>query len=99
MKSLFSIFLAIVMVIGVVVPSMVQLQGEDICEMKEKSGDDAADEDYKIGKEKDIYPFSVQLLSQFNAFSKNNSREKHCFQRDNTVSENHALLPEIPPEA
>ena len=87
------------MVIGVVVPSMVQWQGEDVCEMKEKGGDDDTDEDYKIGKEKDIYAFSIQILTKPNAFSKENSREKQYFQHDSAVSENHAFLPEMPPEA
>ena len=99
MKNLISIFLAIVIAIGVAVPLMVQLQGEDVCEMKEKGEDGDADEDYKIGKEKDIYAFRIALLTKFDAFSTENSREKQYFKHDSAVSENHAFLPEMPPEA
>jgi hypothetical protein len=91
MKNLISLFLAIVIAIGVAVPLMVQLHGEDVYEMKEKSGDGDDEEDYKIGKEKDIYAFSIQVLTKFDAFSTENSREKQYYKHEGTVSENHAF--------
>jgi hypothetical protein len=99
MKNLFALFLAIVLVIGVVVPSVVQLQGDDVYEMKEKNADDS-DDDLKESKEKDLYVLTIDVvLRKFNTFFSNNTSEKQYHKQDSAISENHASLPELPPEA
>lgn len=98
MKFFLSICLALIMAASVTVPLMVQWQGEDMYEMKEKNADDT-DDDFKEGKEKNLYVLHIKLLSKFNVFSNENTSEKQYHKHDSAISENHASLPELPPEA
>jgi hypothetical protein len=86
------------MATSVTVPLLVQWQGEDVYEMKEKSADDT-DDDLKEGKEKDVYTFFIQISTKFGAFSNENTPEKQYYKHDSAVSENHSALPDLPPEA
>lgn len=83
---------------SVIVPLVVQWQGEDTYELKEVNTDDDTDE-VKMGKEKDVYTFFIQFVTKFDAFSTENDREKQYYQHDCLISEHHVFLPEIPPEA
>ena len=100
MKILLSIFLVLVMATSVAVPLLVQWQGDDAYEMKEKNADDTDDEGKeKEGKEKDSYTYFIQILTKHGAFFDENTPEKQYFKHDSAISENHASLPELPPEA
>jgi hypothetical protein len=83
---------------SIIAPLMVRSQADDVFEIKEKNTDDT-DDDLKEGKEKDIYTFFIQISAKFGAFSNENTPEKQYFKHDSAVSENHAALPELPPEA
>lgn len=98
MKFFLSICLALIMAASVTVPLMVQWQGEDVYEMKEKSADDT-DDDLKESKEKSIYVLNINISSKFNVFFNENTSEKQYHKYDSAISENHASLPELPPEA
>ncbi len=88
------------MAASVTVPLMVQWQSEDVYEMKEKSADDT-DDDLKEDKEKEkgLYVLHIKLLSKSSVFSNENTPEKQYYKHDSAISENHASLPELPPEA
>ncbi len=86
------------MAASVTVPLMVQLQDEDVYEMKEKSAGDT-DDDLKEAKEKDVYVLNIQILNKSNGFLNENTPEKQYYKHDSAISENHASLPELPPEA
>ncbi len=87
------------MAASVTVPLMVQWQGENVYEMKEKSADDNTDDDLKEAKEKDVYALSGQILSLFNVFLNQNTFGKQYYKHDSAISENHAALLDLPPEA
>ena len=86
------------MAASVTVPLMVQWQSEDVYEMKEKSADDT-DDDLKEAKEKDIYVFNVQISKKSTVFLNENTSEKQYHKHDSALSENHAALLDLPPEA
>ena len=99
MKYFFSLCLALIMAASVIVPLMVQLQSADMYEMKEKNADDTDDDNLKEGKEKEPYTLNLQILSKFKVLFSENTSEKQYFTHDSAISENHASLPELPPEA
>jgi hypothetical protein len=98
MKLLLSISLIIIMIASVTVPLVVQWQEEDIYELKESNSDDSDDE-FKVGKEKEIYVINSFISALAPVLSAEKNKEKQYYQHDCLVSEKHSFLPEIPPEA
>jgi hypothetical protein len=97
MKLLLSISLIIIMITSVAVPLLVQWQSEDVCEMKESKGDDSDDE-FKIGKEKEVYIINPLLAALAPVMISEITKEKQYYQHESLISENYSFLPEIPPE-
>jgi hypothetical protein len=85
------------MMTSVTLPLLVQWQGEDVCELKESKGEDSDDE-FKIGKEKEVYIINGLLPMLAPALSSEKTKEKQYYKHDCLVSEKHSFLPEIPPE-
>jgi hypothetical protein len=97
MKLLLPIFLTIIMMASVTVPLVVQLQGEDMYELKESNGDDS-DNEFKVGKEKEVYIMNSFLSTLVPALRDKKTKEKQYYLHDRLFSENHSFLPEIPPD-
>jgi hypothetical protein len=99
MKLLLSIFLLIIMIASVAVPVLAQWQGEDVCELKDGKNEKDSDDEFKVGKEKEVY-VSHNLFSLIvGAFYLENTNEKQYYKHDCLISENHAKQLEMPPEA
>ncbi|MDZ7880577.1 MAG: hypothetical protein U5L45_23070 [Saprospiraceae bacterium] len=98
MKLLLSISLLIIMMASVTVTTLVQWQGEDVCELKESKESDADDE-FKIGKEKEVYTINSLISMLFSDAQSEKTKEKLYYLHECLVSENHSFLPKIPPEA
>ena len=98
MKLLLSISLVIIMIVSVTVPLVVQWQGEDMYELKESNSDDSDDE-FKVGKEKEVYIVNRLIAVLIPALIVEETKEQQYYKHECLVSENHSFLPEIPPEA
>jgi hypothetical protein len=99
MKLLLSIFLLIIMIASVAVPVLAQWQGEDMCEMKDGKNEKDSDDEFKVGKEKEVYISSGYFSLLFAAFSLEKTNEKQYYKHDCLISENHAQRLEMPPDA
>ena len=99
MKNFISMCLVLIMTTSVIVPFLVQWQGDDVCEMKESKSDDDTEDTFKIGKEKEVYVLNSHFSFKFDAFSSESSRKTLYFKHDALISEKHTFLPKLPPEA
>ena len=98
MKLLLSISLLIIMIASVAVPVLAQWQSEDVCEIKDSKSQDSDDE-FKVGKEKEVYVANRHLSLLFAPFILEKNNEKQYYKHDCLISENHALQLDMPPEA
>jgi hypothetical protein len=99
MKLLLSIFLLIIMIASVTVPVLAQWQGEDVSEVKDGKKESDSDDEFKIGKEKEVYLTNGYFSLVLTAFSSAKTKEKQYYQHDCLISENHAQRLEMPPDA
>jgi hypothetical protein len=99
MKYFLSISLLIIMIASVAVPVLAQWQSEDVCEMKECKSESDSDNEFKVGKEKEVYTSTGYFSFVFAAFCLEKTKEKQYYKHDCLISENHALQLEMPPEA
>jgi hypothetical protein len=88
------------MMLNVAAPLLVQLGGEDLCELTELGSDDTTDEEGKIefAKEKESFTYSCHLLSPTEEISL--AVRKNALNTESTrmISERWTQLPELPPE-
>lgn len=87
------------MIASVAVPVLAQWQGEDVCEVKDGKGEGDSDDEFKVGKEKEVYIFKSFFALIFPAFSLEKTNEKQYYKHDCLISENHAQRLEMPPDA
>ncbi len=99
MKLLFSISLLIIMITSVAVPVLAQWQGEDVCEVKDGKGESDSDDEFKVGKEKEVYVAKNFFALISSAFSLEKTNEEQYYKHDCLISENHAQRLEMPPDA
>jgi hypothetical protein len=99
MKLLLAISLLIIMIANVTVPVLVQWQSEDVCEIKDGKSEGDSDDEFKIGKEKEVYIVNSYFALIFPAFFSEKTKEKQYYKHDCLMSENHAKQLEMPPEA
>jgi hypothetical protein len=99
MKLLLSISLLILMIASVTVPVLAQWQCEDVSEVKDSKGEGDSDDEYKIGKEKEVYISNGYFSLVFAAFCLEKTNEKQYYKHDCLISENHAQRLEMPPDA
>jgi hypothetical protein len=97
MKLLLSISLLIIMIASVAVPVLAQWQSEDLCETKDSKSD--SDDEFKVGKEKEVYVSNGYFSLVLAAFYAEETNEKQYYKHDCLISENHAKQLEMPPEA
>jgi hypothetical protein len=98
MKLLLSISLLIIMMTSVTLPLLVQWQCEDVCELKESKGEDSDDE-FKIGKEKEVYIINSLLSILIPVLTSGKTNERQYYKHDCLISENHSMQLDMPPEA
>ncbi len=99
MKLLLSISLLILMIASVTVPVLVQWQNEAMLEIKDFKGEGDSDDEFKVGKEKEMYLLNSFYPLFLSAFFSEKNNEKQYYKHDCLISENHALQLEMPPEA
>jgi hypothetical protein len=99
MKLLLSISLLIIMIASVAVPVVAQWQGEDVCEVKGGKSEGDSDDEFKVGKEKEVYVSNGHFSLILAAFSSEKTSEKQYHKLDCLISENHAQRLEMPPDA
>lgn len=87
------------MIASVTVPVLAQWQGEDVCELKDGKGEGDSDDDFKVGKEKEVYISNGYFSLILPAFYLEKTNEKQYYKLDCLISENHASRLEMPPEA
>jgi hypothetical protein len=99
MKYLLSLFLIAVILANVAAPLVEQLRGEKVSMVFENSDEDGKDE-LKVDKEKETYTYNkVEILHVQAINVSENIRETLYYKHDELISECHAFLPEMPPEA
>jgi hypothetical protein len=99
MKLLLSISLLVIMIASVTVPVLAQWQNEDVCEIKDGKSEGDSDDEFKVGKEKEVYITGGYFSLILPTFSSEKTKEKQYFKHDCLISENHAKQLEMPPEA
>jgi hypothetical protein len=87
------------MIASVTVPVLAQWQGEDLCEFKDGKNEGDSDDEFKIGKEKEVYISNGYFSLVFAVHSLEKTNEKQYYKHDGLISENHAQRLEMPPEA
>jgi hypothetical protein len=99
MKLLLSTFLLIIMIASVTVPVLVQWQGEDVSEVKDGKNEGDSDDEFKVGKEKEVYITNGYFSLILAVSSLEKTSEKQYYVHDCLISENHAQRLEMPPDA
>lgn len=87
------------MIASVTVPVLAQWQSEDVSEVKDSKGENDSDDEFKVGKEKEVYLTGGYFSLILPAFSSEKTKEKQYYKHDCLISENHALQLDMPPEA
>ena len=88
------------MMSNVAVSVVEQLQGRDLVEVNEYSKDDTEEEGKKEKEtEKETYTLRHDAYIKPDAFQLSKGKRSLIFENDDLISEYHASLPELPPEA
>jgi hypothetical protein len=98
MKLFFAISMLFVMTATLTLPLFLQGESESVCESK-KSGEDDSNDEFKLGKEKEVYSLNGRVALLFLNLNLNETKEKQYYKHDNLISENHAQQLEMPPDA
>ena len=102
MLRFFTHFLLIMMLMNVAAPLVLQLQGENLCELTELSTDDADEKgktETETEKEKETYSEKFQVLLSMHLTDGLSRQKSNCFNIACLISQHHSRMVEIPPEA
>jgi hypothetical protein len=99
MKLFLSISLIVIMIASITVPLLIQWQDEDVCELKECKSDEDSDDEFKVGKEKEVYLSNGHSFILSALYSSEKNKEKQYFKHDCLISNYHASQLEMPPDA